>query len=211
MSSGGVRAGLGTTRRAQFKQRVGGLHTTSAAELGLTIAADAWGDDQDQSGGIFDRPGWEKILRRIESGDLGGVIVMRVDRFARNVPDGAAQIRRIVNDCNAFFGSAQERMSATTPSGIYMLQQSLNNAEVQLNMVKGSWEVAKERAIGAAPTPARRPPLRPRPERCRRTRRPPLPLARVEADHRRAFPPSGHDHRRRQTDRELHERTVPPA
>jgi hypothetical protein len=43
-----------------------------AAELGRTIPPDAWGDDQDRSGGNFDRPGWENIIQRIESGELGG-------------------------------------------------------------------------------------------------------------------------------------------
>lgn len=128
-----------------------------AKELGVRIAEDAWGDDQDYSGGNFNRPGWESIVKRIASGELGGVIVLRVDRFARNVPDGAAQIRHIVDECRGIFGSAQERMDPSTPSGRYMLQQFLNNAELQLNMLKGSWQTAKERAIkrGAhiGPTP----------------------------------------------------------
>lgn len=118
-----------------------------ASELGVRIPDDAWGDDQDRTGGNFDRPGWESIVARIESGELGGVIVLRVDRFARNVPDGATQIRHIVDECGGLFGSAQERMDAATPTGRYMLQQFLNNAELQLNMLKGSWKVAKERAI----------------------------------------------------------------
>jgi site-specific DNA recombinase len=128
-----------------------------AAEIGLRVASDAWVDDKDRSGGNFDRPGWENIVRRIESGELGGVIVLRVDRFARNVPDGATQIRHIVDECGAIFGSAQERMDPSTATGRYMLQQFLNNAELQLNMLKASWWAAKERAIkrGAriGPTP----------------------------------------------------------
>lgn len=73
------------------------------------------------------------------------MIVLRVDRFAHNVPDGAAQIRHSVDECNAIFGSAQERMDPSTPTGRYMLQRFLNNAELQLNMLKGSWKVAKQR------------------------------------------------------------------
>jgi len=122
-----------------------------ANELGLRIADDAWGDDQDYSGGNFERPGWEGIVTRIETGELAGVIVLRVDRFARNVPDGATQIRHIVDECRAIFGSAQERMDPATPTGRYMLQQFLNNAELQLNMLKGSWKTAKERAIERGP------------------------------------------------------------
>jgi DNA invertase Pin-like site-specific DNA recombinase len=149
----GGRSGEGYISPDEQRQQIEGY----AKELGLSIAPDAWADDQDYSGGNFDRPGWEGIVKRIESGELAGVIVLRVDRFARNVPDGAAQIRHIVDECHGIFGSAQERMDPATPSGRYMLQQFLNNAELQLNMLKGSWQTAKERAIkrGAhiGPTP----------------------------------------------------------
>jgi hypothetical protein len=43
-----------------------------AGELGLRVAPDAWVDDHDRSGGNFDRPGWERIVKRIESGELAG-------------------------------------------------------------------------------------------------------------------------------------------
>ncbi|HET6571635.1 MAG TPA: recombinase family protein [Solirubrobacterales bacterium] len=128
-----------------------------AKELDLRIPRDAWIDDQDYSGGNLERPGWESLVRRIEAGELGGVVVLRTDRFARNVPDGASQIRHIVDECDAIFASAQERMDPRTPTGRYMLQQFLNNAELQLNNLKASWRSAKERAIkrGAhiGPTP----------------------------------------------------------
>jgi site-specific DNA recombinase len=128
-----------------------------ARELGVCVPDDAWFEDQDYSGGNLDRPGWERVVQRIEAGELAGVIVLRTDRFARNVPDGASQIRHIVDECKAIFGSAQERMDPRTPTGRYMLQQFLNNAELQLNTLKAGWRSAKERAIkrGAhiGPTP----------------------------------------------------------
>ena len=128
-----------------------------ADELGCSIPADAWFDDQDYSGGNLDRPGWEALVARIEAGELDGVIVHCTDRFARNVPDGAAEIRRIVDERKALFGSAQERMDAATDQGRYMLQQFLNNAELQLNTLKSGWKRAKERAIARGahigPTP----------------------------------------------------------
>lgn len=128
-----------------------------ARELGVRVPDDAWFEDQDYSGGNLDRPGWERVVQRIEAGELAGVIVLRTDRFARNVPDGAGQIRHIVDECGAIFGSAQERMDPRTPTGRYMLQQFLNNAELQLNTLKAGWRSAKERAIkrGAhiGPTP----------------------------------------------------------
>ncbi len=128
-----------------------------AAKLKFEIPADAWFDDQDYSGGNLDRPGWEELVTRISARELQGVIVHCIDRFARNVPDGAAEIRRLRDDRKAFFGSATERMDAATDQGQYMLQQFLNNAELQLNTLKSGWRRTKERAIARGahigPTP----------------------------------------------------------
>lgn len=128
-----------------------------AKQLNAHVPDDAWFKDEDYSGGSFDRPAWEDLIARIESGELEGVIVWRIDRFARNLSDGAAQVKRIVDELGGLFGSAQERMDPTTDTGRYMLQLFLNNAELQLNMFKTSWRGVKERAIARGahigPTP----------------------------------------------------------
>jgi DNA invertase Pin-like site-specific DNA recombinase len=118
-----------------------------AASIGAEVPDDAWFRDDDQSGGNLDRQGWEALMEEISSGALDGVIVMQIDRFARNVPDGAAEIRRIVDQQRAYFGSALERMDVSTPDGLYMANQFLNNAELQLNRHKAQWWRSKESAI----------------------------------------------------------------
>lgn len=149
----GGRAGEGYISPNQQRESI----EAYAKSLGAMVPEDAWYDDQDFSGGNLDRPAWEALVQRIESGDLAGVLVMRTDRFARNVPDGATQIRRIVDELGAIFGSAQEQIDPRTPTGRYMLQLFLNNAELQLNTFKSGWRSAKERAIARGahigPTP----------------------------------------------------------
>lgn len=128
-----------------------------AAHLKFEVPDDAWFDDQDYSGKNLDRPGWEELVARIESGELRGVIVYRTDRFARSVPDGATEIRRLTVELKAYFGSATEQMDVSTPQGMYMVNQFLNNAELQLNTLRSEWKRSKQRAIerGAhiGPTP----------------------------------------------------------
>lgn len=128
-----------------------------ASQLKFEIPDDAWFEDQDSTGGNLDRPGWEELMSRVESGELRGVIVCKVDRFARTVPDGATEIRHLKDDLKAFFGSATERMDVQTDQGLYMLNQFLNNAELQLNTLKSGWIRAKELAIARGahigPTP----------------------------------------------------------
>jgi DNA invertase Pin-like site-specific DNA recombinase len=65
-------------------------------------------------------PGFLEVIRRIEAGETGGVIVARIDRFARSAPDGGAMVRRIL-DAGAIFASAQERIDPTTDFGKAML------------------------------------------------------------------------------------------
>lgn len=117
-----------------------------AAQLGLTIPEDAWYHDQDGTGGNFQRPEWEKLLARIEARELDGVIVVRVDRFARDVAEGAPMIARIER-AGGVFAAVDVPMDTSTPEGRYLLNQFLDNAEFQLNVLKASWKRAKKRAI----------------------------------------------------------------
>jgi site-specific DNA recombinase len=125
-----------------------------ASLMGVEI--DAWHDDQDYSGGNVARPAFLEVIRRIETGETGGVIVARIDRFARSAPDGGAMVRRIL-DAGGVFASAQERIDPTTDFGKAMLNIMFVMAELQLDQLKSGWKTAKGRAIGRGahigPTP----------------------------------------------------------
>src|SRR5439155_156017 len=122
----------------------------------MDVEIDAWHDDRDYSGGNVERPGFLEAIRRVESGETGGVIVARIDRFARSAPDGGAMVRRII-DAGGIFASAQERIDPTTDFGKAMLNIMFVMAELQLDQLKSGWKTAKGRAIkrGAhiGPTP----------------------------------------------------------
>ena len=125
-----------------------------AGELGGEIVA--WHDDQDYSGGNTERPGFQAALERIRAGESEGIVVKRIDRFARSVPDGSAIVREIV-DRGAVFASCDERIDPRTDEGTFMLNSFFNNAELFLNRIKSGWVVAKTRAVARGahigPTP----------------------------------------------------------
>ncbi len=125
-----------------------------ASLMGVEI--DTWHEDQDYSGGNVERPGFLEVIRRIEAGETGGVIVARIDRFARSAPDGGAMVRRIL-EAGGIFASAQERIDPTTDFGKAMLQIMFVMAELQLDQLKSGWWTAKSRAVGRGahigPTP----------------------------------------------------------
>jgi site-specific DNA recombinase len=112
--------------------------------------------DEDYSGGNVDRPAFQEALAQIEQGILDGLVVVRVDRFSRDVGDGVGQVRRII-DANGVFASATESIDVRDPVGEFVLVSLFNNAMLQLNMLKAGWVDAKRRAItrGAhiGPTP----------------------------------------------------------
>ena len=125
-----------------------------ASEIGGQIVA--WHSDEDYSGGNTDRPGFQAVLKRLEAGATDGVVVMRIDRFARSVADGSTIVRQIV-DRGQVFASCHERIDPRTPEGKYMLNSFLNNGELFLDQVKASWWTSKGKAVARGahigPTP----------------------------------------------------------
>lgn len=125
-----------------------------ATEIGGEIVE--WHTDEDFSGGTTNRPGFQAALTRIHAGHSDGIVVMRIDRFARSVADGATIVRDLT-DNGKTFAAVQERINPQTPEGKYMLTAFLANAELFLDQSKASWKIAKARAVerGApiGPTP----------------------------------------------------------
>src|SRR5690606_15652215 len=99
--------------------------TGYARELGGAIVA--WHDDQDYSGGNTERPGFQAMLGRLESGETDGIVVMRIDRFARSTVDGYRVVKEIV-DRGQVFASCHERIDPTTPEGKFMLRAFFSNS-----------------------------------------------------------------------------------
>ncbi len=125
-----------------------------ARELEGTIGD--WLTDEDYSGGTTDRPAFQRALGELESGSADGLVVFKVDRFARSVADGMRIVREIV-DRGQVFASCTERIDPRTPEGRYMLASFLNNGELFLEQMKAGWWTSKRRAIARGvhigPTP----------------------------------------------------------
>jgi site-specific DNA recombinase len=91
------------------------------------------------SGGTMDRPVFNTIMERIRNGESGGVVVYRVDRFARNLL-GALQTLAEIGAHDAEFASATEpTLDYSTPAGKAFLQQMFVFAEFLRSTLKESW------------------------------------------------------------------------
>jgi site-specific DNA recombinase len=121
---------------------------------GHTIAQ--WHTDLDQSGGKMNRPGFVAMMARVERGETQGVVVAKLDRFARSLP-GALEAIKFLDEREATFVSVAEGVDPTTAAGKMMLRMLLVLAEFELDRIRDNWRSALTNAIevrGIQPTVA---------------------------------------------------------
>ena len=108
--------------------------------------------DLDQSGSRLERPGIARIMARIEAGETEGMVVAKLDRFARSLT-GALETIRQLDEAGAVLVSVAEGLDPTTPAGKMMLRLMLTMAEFELDRVRENWNESRRRAVarGAGP------------------------------------------------------------
>lgn len=105
-----------------------------------------WYEELDVSGGTTNRKLLNEAIRRVESGDSGGIIVAKLDRFARNVREGLDSIERISNAGGRFI-CVEQQFDTGTPQGRFFLTLMLAFAELERENRKRDWKIAKREAI----------------------------------------------------------------
>src|SRR4051794_25315701 len=119
---------------------------------GVKIAA--WHEDLDRSGGTMDRPGMNHVRRRVAAGETDGVIVARLDRFARTVIGGLTTIRDL-HEQGASVVSVAESVDPTSPMGRAMLGLLLIMAEWQRDQANEHLAAAQHQATSAGRFPGK--------------------------------------------------------
>jgi site-specific DNA recombinase len=115
-----------------------------------------WATDLDQSGGKMDRPEFAVTMKRISSGKTQGVVVAKLDRFARSLP-GALEAIKFLDEHDAMFVSVAEGVDPSTSAGKMMRNLLLVLAEFELDRIRDNWRAALTNAIevrGIQPTVA---------------------------------------------------------
>jgi len=105
-----------------------------------------WFVETDESGGKSERPMWQKALARVESGESGGIICAKLDRFARSAADGLAAVRRI-EQAGGTFVSVAENFDTSSPYGRFTMTIFLALAELELGRIRDGWAVAQSAAV----------------------------------------------------------------
>jgi site-specific DNA recombinase len=105
-----------------------------------------WWQELDASGAHRDRPMFQLALERCERGDTGGIVVARLDRFARSAVDALEGIKRL-NEAGARLVSVEDNFDGSTPMGRFAIGILTLIAELELERIKESWSTAVRSAI----------------------------------------------------------------
>lgn len=106
----------------------------------------AWHEDLDVSGGTMERAGLDAAMEAVRSGAAGGIVVAKIDRFARSL-GGALDAIAELESYGAAFVSVAEGLDPTTPAGKMMLRLLLVLGEFERDRIAESWAVARSRAV----------------------------------------------------------------
>jgi DNA invertase Pin-like site-specific DNA recombinase len=116
-----------------------------------------WWEEIDQSGAKLERPMFQEALARCERGETGGIVVARLDRFARSAIDALESIRRL-NAAGARLVSVEDGFDGSTPMGRFAIGILTMIAELELERIKESWATAITRAVERGVHISSRPP-----------------------------------------------------
>src|SRR3954449_9128694 len=116
-----------------------------AAERGVEVVFHE--PEENVSGGTMDRPVFNRLMERIRTRESGGLVVYKLDRFARTLVGGLTTLNE-VTDHRAVFASATEPLfDFTTADGRIFLQINLMMAEYFRERTREGWESSLTYAV----------------------------------------------------------------
>jgi site-specific DNA recombinase len=106
-----------------------------------------WETDLDQPGSRLERPAFQSALESVERGEAEGIIVAKLDRFARSVAGAAKALERL-EAAKGVLIAVDLALDTSTPPGKLMRNVLMALAEFELERIRESWEAARNHAIG---------------------------------------------------------------
>jgi site-specific DNA recombinase len=90
---------------------------------------------------VAKRPGFEAAIARIKdpADAAQGIIVMKLNRFARSTFD-AAKLSKEIKEANGVLVSAQEEIDFASPQGKFQFDLMAALAELELNQLRETWK-----------------------------------------------------------------------
>lgn len=104
------------------------------------------GVDLDRSGGDMSRPVFDAFLERTRSRDVDGIIVAKLDRFARS-NRGALEAIEEIEDAGGVLISVAEQIDPHSASGRFMRSIFLATAQMERERIGEQWATSKANAV----------------------------------------------------------------
>jgi site-specific DNA recombinase len=92
------------------------------------------------------RPVFDRIMGRIRAGESDGLIVAKLDRFARTLVGALSTLEEFERH-GAVLVSVADNIDLSTPMGKAFLRIMLVFAELERDRIKESWEAAASNAV----------------------------------------------------------------
>jgi DNA invertase Pin-like site-specific DNA recombinase len=102
--------------------------------------------EMDVSGGTMSRPVFDGIMERVRTAQTDGVIVTKLDRFARTLVGALGTLEELERH-GAVLVSVADNIDLSTPMGKAFLRILLVFAELERDRISESWEIATSNAI----------------------------------------------------------------
>lgn len=100
----------------------------------------------DVSGGTMTRPVFDHVMERVRNHETDGVIVAKLDRFARTLVGALSTLEEFERH-NAVLVSVADNLDLSTPMGKAFLRILLVFAELERDRISESWGTATSNAI----------------------------------------------------------------
>src|ERR1041385_5122088 len=133
------------------RQRIEGWAQANGVELVR------WWKEIEQSGARRERPMFQEALARCERGETGGIVVAKLDRFARSAVDALESIKRL-NEAGARLVSVEDGFDGSTPMGRFAIGILTLIAELELERIRENWDSAVSSAVTRGVHISARPP-----------------------------------------------------
>jgi DNA invertase Pin-like site-specific DNA recombinase len=117
------------------KARAGGLELVELVE------------DLDESGGKYERPGFQRALEAVERGEASVIVVARLTRFARSVLDTHRALERL-EAAGGRLVACDIDVDVSTPQGRLIRNTFATLAQFELELAREQWQAAKANAVG---------------------------------------------------------------
>jgi site-specific DNA recombinase len=101
----------------------------------------------DVSGSKARRPILDELIRRVEAGELAGIIVAKLDRLSRLAPRDRVELFDRIEGAGGVILSASETLDASTPEGRFARAVFLEVARMQWEKYRDGFEVSKLNAV----------------------------------------------------------------